>query len=134
MYLHGPMDYPKMVKLRIRVGDPDLPETRTRYTGSREEKDLAPNICPCDPTIEHRTDSCNDRGAPPFSVVPLFGNIRPLSKTILIKLELLPDEKPHAQAHNEHHAKTKPISDNFELRSNFLTSLGELAYFRQFGL
>ena len=27
-YLHGPMDYTKMLKLRLRVGDLDLPERR----------------------------------------------------------------------------------------------------------
>ena len=27
-YLHGPMDYAQKVKLRVRVGDLDLPERR----------------------------------------------------------------------------------------------------------
>ena len=30
-YLHGPMDYAKTLKLRFRLGDPDLPERRKRY-------------------------------------------------------------------------------------------------------
>ena len=29
--LHGPMDYAKKLKLRLRVGDLDLPERRKRY-------------------------------------------------------------------------------------------------------
>ena len=44
MYLHGPMDYAKKLKLRFRVGDLDLPERRKRYTSSREE-DVATNMC-----------------------------------------------------------------------------------------
>ena len=30
MYLHGPMDYAKKLKLRFRVGDLDIPERRQR--------------------------------------------------------------------------------------------------------
>ena len=51
-YLHGPMDYAKKLKLRFRVGDLDLPERRRRYTRSREEEDVATNMCPCGPIIE----------------------------------------------------------------------------------
>ena len=36
-----PMDYAKKLKLRLRVGDLDLPERRKRYTSSREEEDVA---------------------------------------------------------------------------------------------
>ena len=54
-YLHGPMDYAKKLKLRFRVGDLDLPERRKRYTSSREEEDVATNMCPCGTTIESRT-------------------------------------------------------------------------------
>ena len=43
-YLHGLMDYAKKLKLRFRVGDPDLPERRKRYTNSREEEGVA-TIC-----------------------------------------------------------------------------------------
>ena len=48
------MDYAKKLKLRFRVGDLDLPE-RKRYTSSREEEDVATNMCPCGTTIESRT-------------------------------------------------------------------------------
>ena len=54
-YLRGPMDYPKKLKLQFRVGDLDLPERRKRYTSSREEEDVATNMCPCGTTIESRT-------------------------------------------------------------------------------
>ena len=54
-YLHGPMDYAKKLKLQSRVGDLDLPERRKRYTSSREEEDVATNMCPCGTTIESRT-------------------------------------------------------------------------------
>ena len=54
-YLHGPMDHAKMLKLRFRVGDLDLPERRKRYTSSRKEEDVATNMCPCRTTIESRT-------------------------------------------------------------------------------
>ena len=53
-YLHGPMHYANMLKLRFRVGNLDLPEIRKRYTSSREE-DVATNMCPCGTTIESRT-------------------------------------------------------------------------------
>ena len=51
-YLHGPMDYAKKLKLRFRVGDLDLPERRKRYISSREEEDVATQMCPCSTTIE----------------------------------------------------------------------------------
>ena len=54
-YLHGPIDYAKKLKLRFRVGDLDLPERRNRYTSSREEDDVATNVCRCGTTIESRT-------------------------------------------------------------------------------
>ena len=53
-YLRGPMDYAKKLKLRFRVGDLDLPEKRKRYTSSREEEDVAANMCRCGTTIENR--------------------------------------------------------------------------------
>ena len=49
------MDYAKKLKLRVRVGDLDLPERRKRYTSSREEEDVTTNMCPCGTTIESRT-------------------------------------------------------------------------------
>ena len=52
MYLHGPMDYAKTLKLRFQVGDLDLPERRERYTSSREEED--DQICPRGKAIESR--------------------------------------------------------------------------------
>ena len=54
-HLHDPMDYAKKIKLRLFVGDLDLPERRKRYTSSRAEKDVATNMCPCGTTIESRT-------------------------------------------------------------------------------
>ena len=36
-YLQGPMDFAKTLKLRFRVGDPDLPERMKRLISSREE-------------------------------------------------------------------------------------------------
>ena len=53
-YLYGPMDYAKKLKLRCLVGDQDLPERRKRYTSSREEENVATNMCPCS-TTESRT-------------------------------------------------------------------------------
>ena len=51
-YLHGPVDYAKKLKLGFRVGDLELPEEgRKIYTSSREEDDLATNMCSCDTTI-----------------------------------------------------------------------------------
>ena len=54
-HLHGSMDYAKKLTLRFRVGDLELPERRKRYTSSREEEDVATNMCPCGTTIESRT-------------------------------------------------------------------------------
>ena len=51
-YLHGPMDCAKKLKLRFRVGDLNLPEIRKTYTSSREEEDVATNMCPCGKTLE----------------------------------------------------------------------------------
>ena len=53
--LHGPMDFAKKLKLRFRAGDLDLPERGRRYTSSREEEDVATNMCPCGTTIESIT-------------------------------------------------------------------------------
>ena len=53
-YLHGPMDYPKTLKLQFRVWNLDLPETRKRSTSSREEEEDA-QMCPCGRAKESRT-------------------------------------------------------------------------------
>ena len=53
-YPHGPMDYAKKLKLRLRVGDLDLPDRRKRCTSSQEEEDVATNMCPCGTTTESR--------------------------------------------------------------------------------
>ena len=53
--MHGPMDYAKKLKLRFRAGDLNLPERRKGYTISREEEDVATNLCPCGTTIGSRT-------------------------------------------------------------------------------
>ena len=53
-YLHGPVDYAKMLKLRFRVGDLDLPKRRKGCTSSREEEDMATNMCPCGTTTGSR--------------------------------------------------------------------------------
>ena len=45
-YLYGPMDYAKTLKLQSLVGNLDLPDSRKRYTGSREEEEDA-QMCPC---------------------------------------------------------------------------------------
>ena len=51
-YLHDPTDYVKNIRLRFRVGGLDLRDRRKRYTSSREEENVATNMCPCDTTIE----------------------------------------------------------------------------------
>ena len=53
-YLHGPMDYTKMLKLRFRVGDLDEPERRKLYASSREEEEIT-QMCPCGKAVESRT-------------------------------------------------------------------------------
>ena len=53
MYLHGPVDFAKTLKLRFRVGDLDLPERRKRYTISREEE-IDEQMCPCGKATESR--------------------------------------------------------------------------------
>ena len=55
-YLHDPMDYAKKLKLRFRVGDLDLLERgKTSTSSSREEEDVATNMCPCGTTLESNT-------------------------------------------------------------------------------
>ena len=50
------MDFTKTMKLRLRVGDPDLPQRRKRYTSSREEEDeVDAQMCPYGKAIESRT-------------------------------------------------------------------------------
>ena len=60
-YLHGAMDYAKNLKLRFCVGDLDLPERRMRYASSREEEDVATNMCPYGTTVESRTHIVGER-------------------------------------------------------------------------
>ena len=55
-YPHGAMDYAKKLKLRFRVADLDLPQEE-RCTSSREEEDVAANMCPCGTTIGSRNHS-----------------------------------------------------------------------------
>ena len=55
MYLHGPTDCAKTLKLQFRGGDVDLPERRKKYTNSREEEDVAINRCLCGTAVESRT-------------------------------------------------------------------------------
>ena len=54
LYLHGPMDYVKTLKLRFRVGDLDLPEGRNSSTSILEEEEDV-QMCLCDKAIEGRT-------------------------------------------------------------------------------
>ena len=49
------MDYARELKLRLRVGGLDLPDRRKRYASSREEKEVATNMCRCGMTIESGT-------------------------------------------------------------------------------
>ena len=51
---YGPVDYAKTLKLRLRVGDLDLPERRKRYASSREEEEDA-QMCPSGKAVESRT-------------------------------------------------------------------------------
>ena len=55
------MNYAKKLKLRFRKGDLDLQERRKTYTSSREEEDVATNMCPCGTTIESRTHIIGER-------------------------------------------------------------------------
>ena len=61
-HLHGPMDYAKKLKLRLRVGDLNLPERENTYTSSREEEDVATNMCACGTTKESRTHTVGECG------------------------------------------------------------------------
>ena len=54
-YLHDPKGYAKKIKTAISCRDLDVPERRKRYTSSREEEDMATNMCPCGATINSRT-------------------------------------------------------------------------------
>ena len=49
------MHHAKKPKLRIRVGDLDLPERRKRYISSREEAEMDALMCPCGTAIDSRT-------------------------------------------------------------------------------
>ena len=51
----------EIAKLRVRVGDLDLPERRKRFTSSRKE-DMATNMCPCGTTTESRTHIVGECG------------------------------------------------------------------------
>ena len=44
-----------MLKLRLRVGDLDVPGRRKRYTRSRKKEDMDAHVCPCGTTMESRT-------------------------------------------------------------------------------
>ena len=54
-YLYGPMNCAKTLKLRFRVGDPDLPERRKRYNPSCREEEEDAQMCPCGKAKESRT-------------------------------------------------------------------------------
>ena len=56
-YLHGPTMGPlrEKLKLRFRAGDLDLLERREGHISSREEEDVATNMCPCGTTTKSRT-------------------------------------------------------------------------------
>ena len=54
-YLHGLMDHVKTPKLRFCTRNLDLPESRERYTSSREEEEDA-QMCPCGRAVEIRAD------------------------------------------------------------------------------
>ena len=57
-YYSGPMDFAKTLKLRLRVGDLDLPERRKVYTGSQEGEEegeeVTAHMCPRGKAIESR--------------------------------------------------------------------------------
>ena len=55
-YLRGPMNYAKILKIRLRVRDLDLPNRRKRYTSSQEEEEgMNAQLCPCGTTVESRS-------------------------------------------------------------------------------
>ena len=54
-YWHDPLHAAKRLKLRFRVGDLDLPDTRKRYTTNRVEEEVDKQTCPCGKAIEIRT-------------------------------------------------------------------------------
>ena len=54
-YWHAPMNYAKTLKLRLRVGDLDLPESRKTYTSSRREEEEDAQMCPCGKALERTT-------------------------------------------------------------------------------
>ena len=61
MYLHGPMDYAKRLKLRFRVGDVDLPEREEGYNSSRVEGEEGAQSCPygnADESSTHKVAEC----------------------------------------------------------------------------
>ena len=61
MYLHGAMDYGKTLKLRVRVGDLDLPGRRKMYsTSSRVELEEDAQSCPRGNADESRTHMAVD--------------------------------------------------------------------------
>lgn len=53
-YLHGSLDYAKNLKMRLRVGDLDLPEGMTGYAGGLVEEGVDVQICPYDKAIQSR--------------------------------------------------------------------------------
>ena len=56
-HLHGPVDFEKTLKLRLRLGDLNLPERAKRYTTSREKEEVDAQMCLCGKAIESRTRS-----------------------------------------------------------------------------
>ena len=49
-----PMGFAETLRLRLRIGDLDLPKIRKRYTSSRKEE-VDAHLCPCGKAIESRT-------------------------------------------------------------------------------
>ena len=66
-YLHSPVDFTKTLKLRFRVADLDLPESRNRYTnqwvggGRRSGCTDRCTLCPCGEAIGSRTQDNDGR-------------------------------------------------------------------------
>ena len=50
-----PHELCETLKLRFRIGDPDLPERRKRCTSSRSEEEVDAQMCPCGKAVESRT-------------------------------------------------------------------------------
>ena len=57
------MDFAKTLKLRVCVGNLDLPERRKKYTSGRGEEEVDAQMCPCGKAIESRTHIVVGKGA-----------------------------------------------------------------------